>query len=174
MYSMVEYVHKRMTDYPKRRIGADFTMGQGNDTLFLADLCQEVYSFDVQPAAIMATKKKIGERDNVHLILDSHEYLDDHLDSFDIGVFNLGYLPGADHTIKTQLASTKVALKKAVAIMDQVLFVVCYVGHSEGLIEAQWIDQYVEKLDSHLYNVSTYRMMNKKGSPYVIEIEKRQ
>lgn len=174
MLSMVEYVHERMKTYPQHHIGADFTMGQGNDTCFMAEICDEVYSFDVQLEALKATREKIKSDDHVHLILRSHEFLDDYLEAFDIGVFNLGYLPQADHTVKTQLSSTRIALEKAIAIMNQVLFVVCYIGHEEGAKEAEWIDEYVTHLDTHQFNVSTYRMMNKNHSPYVIEIEKRQ
>jgi methylase of polypeptide subunit release factors len=172
MLSMVEYVHERMSTYKKREIGADFTMGKGNDTVFLSELCDQVYSFDIQDEALETTRKKLVH-DNVKMIKDSHEHLDDYLSSFDIGVFNLGYLPSFSHEITTVLASTEVALKKAIDAMTQVLFVVCYIGHEEGKKEAAWIDEYVSALDHKQYNVSTYRMMNKPLSPYVIEIQKR-
>lgn len=173
MLSMVEYVHERMKTYPKHAVGVDFTMGQGNDTLFLSHLCDEVYAFDIQEEALKATVEKIGENDHVHLYLESHEHFDDHVDAFDLGVFNLGYLPDFDHTIKTTLESTKVAVTKAIEKMDQVLWIVCYIGHVEGAKEANWIDDYVACLDSHKYNVSMYKMLNKNKAPYVIEIEKR-
>lgn len=172
MLSMVDYVHERMNTYKKREIGADFTMGKGNDTLFLSELCQEVYSFDIQQEALDTTRSKLIH-DNVTLIKDSHEHLDHYLSSFDIGVFNLGYLPSFSHEITTELSSTQIALKKAIEAMTQVLFVVCYIGHEEGKKEAEWIDNYVSSLDHKQYNVSTYRMMNKPLSPYVIEIQKR-
>ncbi|HAD22948.1 MAG TPA: rRNA methyltransferase, partial [Kandleria vitulina] len=55
MLSMVEYVHERMSTYKKREIGADFTMGKGNDTVFLSELCDQVYSFDIQDEALETT-----------------------------------------------------------------------------------------------------------------------
>jgi methylase of polypeptide subunit release factors len=173
MLSMVEYVHERMKTYNKHQIGVDFTMGQGHDTLFLSELCDEVYAFDIQEAALEATKKRVANHDHVHLYLESHEHFDKYVEHFDLGVFNLGYLPDFDHTIKTTLESSKNAITKAVAAMNQALFIVCYIGHEEGAQEAAWIDQFVSQLDSHAYNVSMYKMLNKNKAPYVIEIEKR-
>lgn len=37
----------------------DATMGNGYDTLFLADLAAEVFAFDVQEAALLATEKRV-------------------------------------------------------------------------------------------------------------------
>lgn len=172
MYTMVEYVHERMNTYPKHDIGVDFTMGQGNDTLALSKICDEVYSFDIQEEAIKATREKVSD-DYVHLILDGHEHCDRYIQEFDIGIFNLGYLPAHDHLITTHQETTMIALEKAVKMMRQVLFVVCYIGHEEGAREAQSVENYCAQLDRHRYNVALFKMLNKPLAPYVIEIEKR-
>ena len=52
--------------------------------------------------------------------------------SFDLGVFNLGYLPQGDKSITTTTSTSLEAIKKAVKLMDKALFVVCYIGHEEG------------------------------------------
>lgn len=174
MLTMVEYVHQRILSYPQGLIGVDMTMGNGHDTLFLSEHCQYVYAFDIQQAAIDATRKRLQDKQNVQYILDSHELIDHYITSFDIAIFNLGYLPLADHHITTQLSSTKVAIEKAIKMMNMALWIVVYPGHEAGLEESQWINQYVSQLDTHMYNVSCYQMMNKKKSPYVIEIEKRK
>lgn len=174
MLSMVEYVHQRILTYPQGLIGVDMTMGNGNDTSFLAKHCQQVYAFDIQEEALLHTKEKIKDIKHVHLILDSHENIDHYLTNFDIGIFNLGYLPKEDHQITTLLSSTKIAIEKAVEMMNEVVFIVVYPGHKEGYKESVWIDGYVKTLDSHLYNVSSYCMLNKKNAPYVIEIQKRK
>ena len=57
--------------------------------------------------------------------------------------------------------------------MRQALVIVVYIGHDAGAEEGEWLDAYCATLDTHAFNVSTYRMMNKRLSPYVITIEKR-
>lgn len=173
MLTMVEYVHQRILTYPQGLIGVDMTMGNGHDTLLLAKHCREVYSFDVQQLALEHTQSLIGDQKHVHLILDGHQNIDLYLDHFDIGIFNLGYLPLTNHRITTVLETTKIAILKAIELFQKALFIVVYPGHDEGYKESLWIDEYVKTLDTHVYNVSCYCMMNKKKSPYVIEIEKR-
>lgn len=173
MLSMVEYVHHRVLTY-KGNVVADFTMGNGNDTYFLASHFQTVYAFDVQEEALKNTKKKLSSFENVIYILDDHKNMNWYLNTFDIGIFNLGFLPRSDSHITTVLSSTKEAIEKAIEYMTTALFIVVYPGHKEGAIESQWIDDFVRQLDSHKYNVSCFKMMNKNKSPYVLEIEKRK
>ncbi|TGU85864.1 methyltransferase domain-containing protein, partial [Mesorhizobium sp. M00.F.Ca.ET.186.01.1.1] len=60
----------------------DATMGNGNDTMFLAQLVQEtgkVIAFDIQPQAIAKTKERLereGLAERVELKLASHEEID--------------------------------------------------------------------------------------------------
>ncbi len=173
MLMMVDYVHERLRTYSDLKIGVDFTMGNGHDTLYLSHLCKYVYSFDIQQVALEHTKQ-ILDQDNVQLILDGHENFDHYISSFDAGIFNLGYLPNMNHDITTKLETTKMAITKAIDCMTKVLFIVVYPGHAEGFKESLWINDYVSSLDTHKYNVSQYCMLNKKQSPYVIEIEKKQ
>lgn len=173
MLTMVDYVHQRVLSYSSCRVAVDMTMGNGHDTAFLMTCCDEVYAFDIQEKALENTKKRIGDAKHVHLILDGHENVDRYLTSFDIGIFNLGYLPLEDHVITTLLPTTKIAIEKAISMFKKVLFIVVYPGHQEGYKESEWIDDYVSSLDTHMYNVSCYRMLNKNKSPYVIEIERR-
>ena len=172
MLSMVEYVHKRIQTYEGETV-IDFTMGNGHDTLFLAQNFSQVYAFDIQTEALKNTKKSLENYSNITYILDDHANFDHYVDTFDIGIFNLGYLPNYDHTIKTTIASTSIAIPKAIKKMTTALFIVVYIGHQEGKEESSWLLDYVKKLDSHEYNVSTYQMLNKTNSPYVIEIEKK-
>lgn len=171
MLSMVEYVHERMHTYKNLEIGIDFTMGNGHDTEALIKCCRDVYSFDIQEEALKHTKELVG--DQAHLICDSHENFDQYVDSFDIGIFNLGYLPEGDHNITTTLDVTQRTLIKAVELVEKVIFITCYIGHPQGKEEASWIDHYVSGLDTHTFNVSSFKMMNKKNAPYVIEIERK-
>ncbi len=174
MLSMVEYVHQRILTYPSNLIGVDFTMGNGHDTAFLQEHCREVYAFDIQQVAIDNTKKRLKFVKPVHLICDGHEHMSLYLSSFDIGIFNLGYLPLGDHQVTTSLKTTIPAIKEAIEKVQYVLFIVVYPGHDEGKKESLFIDEYVQHLDAHQYHVSSYRMLNKNCAPYVIEIEKKK
>ncbi|HQD42466.1 MAG TPA: class I SAM-dependent methyltransferase, partial [Bacillota bacterium] len=63
----------------------DATVGNGNDTLFLARLVGEkgrVYGFDIQQEAINNTGellKDLGLQNRVNLICDGHENMDEYV-----------------------------------------------------------------------------------------------
>ena len=60
-------------------VAVDFTMGNGNDTLFLSRTVGEsgrVYAFDIQEAALESTRKHLAENgapENYTLICASHD-----------------------------------------------------------------------------------------------------
>lgn len=173
---------KTMTEYVKNKILAsnyniaiDFTMGNGHDTLTLSKVSNKVFSFDIQELALIKTSKLIDGINNVELILDGHENFDKYVQNFDIGVFNLGYLPQGDHQITTMVETSLIAIDKAVKYLNKKghLYIVVYIGHDEGKKESLKIDEYVSNLDHLTYNVALFKMMNKANAPYVIEIEKR-
>ena len=83
-------------------IAVDATMGNGNDTAFLAGLAKKVYAFDVQEQALEKTSQRLSDLgiDNAELILDGHENLDRYVtEPIRAAIFNLGYLPSADKTV---------------------------------------------------------------------------
>lgn len=174
MEKMIEFVQNKIRTL-NVNTSIDFTMGNGHDTKFLCQNSNYVYSFDIQPLALENTKALIKDYDNVQLILDSHEYFDNYVNSFDVGIFNLGYLPSGNHNITTNNITTINTIKKALPLLNKkgYLFIVVYVGHDEGKKESIVINEYVSLLDHKLYNVALFKMMNKDNSPYVIEIEKR-
>lgn len=173
MKSMIEYVHDCIKD-KKINIAIDFTMGNGNDTLFLSTLANMVYSFDIQEKALVETKKRLGNAKNVHLILDSHENFDTYISSFDVGIFNLGYLPNGNHQITTTSNTTLRTLSKALdkLSLKGTIYIVVYIGHLQGKQESEEIEEYIKQLGHKDYNVASFKMLNKKNAPYVIEIEK--
>lgn len=89
----------------------DCTVGNGHDTLFLANLVGTdgtVYGFDIQPQAIENTKallrKTPPSAKNIFLYNISHSKVDEILPyqtMISAAIFNLGYLPGGDKTIVT-------------------------------------------------------------------------
>ena len=158
----------------------DFTMGNGNDTLYFAKYLKKgsVYAFDVQEMALENTRKLLDENggfSNVTLIHDSHHNVDKYVEGeIDAGIFNLGYLPGSDKSVTTQCDTTLEALEKAVTKLKVggVIVVVIYPGHSEGGREAQMVEEFCAKLDKHTYNTYKYALLNKKNPPYIVAAEK--
>lgn len=188
MTNILEKV-KRLIDVGMREAGiyADFTMGNGFDTLYLSKNCPEgsmIYAFDVQSDAIESTKRLLDDEncpDNYRLIFDSHENFDAHIPQLELGerikcgVFNLGYRPTGDKKITTLRSSTLAALRKAVDFLDfgGVIVAAIYPGHEEGAAEGELIREYGENLDSREYDVLYHRLINIKTSPYIIGIQKK-
>lgn len=160
-------------------ITADFTCGNGNDTIFLAQNSKKVYAFDLQKEATDATKKLLLENNltNVTVINDGHENLDKYLnEDIDAGIFNLGYLPTGDRSITTNFETTKIATEKAIERLKigGVLILVVYQGHKQGFAESQKILEFCKGLHSGKFNVLQYNFINKKLPPYIIAIVKQQ
>lgn len=174
MLTMTEYVKNKILNN-KYKTAIDFTMGNGNDTKMLSTVANQVYSFDIQEQALINTKELLKGIDNVELILDGHENFDQYVTEFDVGIFNLGYLPQGNHLITTKVETSLIAIDKAVKYLNKkgLLFIVVYIGHPSGKEESLKIDEYVSNLNHKDYNVALFKMMNKLNAPYVIEIEKR-
>lgn len=173
MESMIAFVHHRIQE-KRYQNGIDFTMGNGHDTLFLSDYCQHVYSYDIQSLALEHTKLLVKGKKNITLFLKSHELFDEDVQEFDVGIFNLGYLPGGDLQLTTHYEVTLQAIDKALVHLSKkgCLYVVVYIGHDQGK-ESYFLQSYFQKLDHKLYNVAKFEMMNKNHAPYVVIIEKR-
>ena len=86
----------------------DFTMGNGHDTEFLSKTvgpAGHVWAFDIQEQAVASTRANLaaaGCPENYTLIHDSHHNVRNYVEGpIRAGMFNLGYLPGGDKSIKT-------------------------------------------------------------------------
>lgn len=118
-------------------IVVDATMGNGNDTAFLAGLSKKVYAFDVQEQALGKTSQRLSDLgiENTELILDGHENLDHYVrEPIRAAIFNLGYLPSADKVSSPNLTTLE-AIEK---ILDRLevggrLAIMIYYGH-DGVI----------------------------------------
>ena len=144
---------------PEDGILADFTMGNGHDTLFLSNLVPKgkVYSFDIQPEALENTRELLGERKNAVLILDSHSNLDSYIcEEIHGGMFNLGYRPGGDKSVHTMSDTSVTAVIKAMnkLLPGGVLVVSVYPGHSEGRKEGEAILTDLEKFDTKQFSIA--------------------
>ncbi len=159
----------------------DFTMGNGHDTAWLADAVGEdghVYAFDIQEQAVNNTKARLAERGllaRCTLYCTSHEYVLDYVrEPICVGVFNLGWLPGSDKTLRTHHASTRKAVEGAISLCahDGIILIAVYPGHEEGEIEGEMLTEFLATLDKQLYSVSKFRLINSPTAPYFFAVEK--
>lgn len=161
----------------------DATAGNGYDTLFLAELVGaqgRVYSFDVQSEAIVRTTGRLLSAHllpRVRLICSGHEKLASHIkEKVSAVMFNLGYLPGADHRIVTRPETTLTALEASLEMLTPggIITIVLYSGHAGGKEEKQIILDYCSKLEQDFYTVVFYGMINwLNHPPSLIAIGKR-
>lgn len=154
----------------KDSISVDMTIGNGNDTLFLALNSKKVYGFDIQQIAIEKTIRLLKEHglNNYQLICDSHSEIDKYLDEeIDVFIFNFGYLPKADKRITTTAETSLSALKKALNLvkMDGLMCMTLYYGHKNGEIERKVLLDYVKNLDNEKYYVLYIQPFNQENKP---------
>jgi len=152
----------------------DATIGNGHDTLFLAQCVGEtgrVFGFDVQQAALDSTRDRLlGAGVSLscfELYLTSHDRMGECVSGEVAAVmFNLGYFPGADKEVITKTESTLKALDQSMALLRKggVLSVMCYPGHAGGDVEAQavvrWMDGLLGDDAQNVMSVTCWRREN--------------
>ena len=160
----------------------DATVGNGHDTLFLAQCVGAsgcVIGFDVQETAIEAAARRLGDHPQVTLICKSHEHLsvslpDDARGRLAAVMFNLGYLPGAEKTITTRAETTLAALEQALAEIKAggVVTLIVYPGHPGGAEEADAVRSHAENLPP-MFSASSFLRLNARSSaPGLVTIER--
>nr|WP_143009189.1 class I SAM-dependent methyltransferase [Alkalibacterium thalassium] len=163
----------------------DATVGNGNDTLLLADIVGPegtVIGFDIQRDAISATQNRLNEADlnqRVQLIEAGHELVD----SFSIkdssiaaAVYNLGYLPKGDKSIITSPDTTIESLSKVLPLLKPggLILIMVYYGHEGGAEEKEAVLSFAQSLPQKSYDVLQYAFINQKNSPpFLLAIEKK-
>ncbi|AUS09796.1 16S rRNA (cytosine(1402)-N(4))-methyltransferase [Laceyella sacchari] len=171
---------------PPGSIAVDGTIGNGHDTLFLAECVGptgHVYGFDIQQAAIERTHTRLqqaGRRERVTLFHTSHHLLAEHLPDDTRGLvrafmFNLGYLPHGDEQVITQPHTTLHALEAASSWMATggILSVALYTGHPGGAEEARAVIDWARSLPAHAYQVMWQQTINRNHAPSLLLIEKK-
>ena len=91
-------------------------------------------------------------------------------------MFNLGYLPGGDHSITTIKSTTLTAIRKALECLrgGGLLVVICYPGHDEGLEESVEVLTFVESLNQSQYLTKNYRDSSvPHNAPFLVSVQKR-
>ncbi len=196
------WVHRQLEHYVKSACCCvDATAGKGNDTLFMCQNMEQsgkVYAFDIQKEALDAAKGLLCENGyltkegnstengchraipQVELILDSHEHMEQYVsaESVDVMMFNLGYLPGGDHSLATKPATTITAIEKGLELLKVggVMSVCIYSGGDSGFEERDAVLDYLEALDAKQYTVimsSFYNKPNHPPIPVLIQKERK-
>lgn len=154
----------------------DATVGNGYDTKILSERSKKVYAFDLQEEAIMSTKEK-NDFKNVIFIHDNHKNIATYIpEKLDLVVFNLGYLPGGDKSIVTQVESTLCAVKSAMDLLKNgaKILITSYSGHLGGEEEQAELIKFINTVDSKIYYTFLFTHVNGKNSPAkLIIIEKK-
>ena len=155
-------------------IVADATMGNGNDTLFLANLVGDlgkVYAFDVQQLALDNTKKRLNDAgllNRAELILDGHQNIAKYAaPGLKAVMFNLGYLPKGDHHIGTRAETTIAALESSLMLLckEGIVMLVIYYGGDSGFDEKNAVMAYLKNLDCKKYAVLVHDFVNQVNCP---------
>ncbi|MDC7288413.1 methyltransferase domain-containing protein [Blautia schinkii] len=153
----------------------DATMGNGNDTLLLSQLCGEtgrVLAFDIQNKALKSTEERLHKHDTPHnykLILDSHTNLENYAEPGSVSciVFNFGYLPGGSHELCTKPDSSLCALTQALTLLQKggLLSLCIYSGGDSGFEERDAILSWLKQLDPHSFLVIKSEYYNRPNHP---------
>ncbi len=160
-------------------IVVDATVGNGNDTLYLANIVRKgyVYGFDIQSKAIYNTKKLLDDNNitNYTLFNKSHEYIYDELRDMEgkvsAIVYNLGYLPNGDKSIVTKKDSTIASIMSGIKLLNNKGFILVVVyPHEEGVKEARAI----LKLKIDGFCIEEYHNTPNPRAPYLIYIKRNK
>lgn len=162
----------------------DATMGNGHDTLFLCGLVGEggrVYAFDVQQQAVESTKKRLEEAgvlSRAALFCLGHEHIAEKVaEPVSAVVFNLGWLPGGDHSVTTHWETTQKAVESALSLLKPmgVLVICAYPGHAEGDRERSALTDFLSALPPQRFNVLHQKFLNAgPGAPECFTVQKQR
>ncbi len=114
--------------------------------------------------------------DMVTLVHTGHEEMQQHVNGpVKAVLFNLGYLPGGDHSIITRPETTGVALLHSLKLLATggIVMVTVYPGHGGGVGEKQTVDDWAAGLEPRQYHSWRMGQMNViSDAPYCILIQK--
>lgn len=160
----------------------DATVGNGHDTLFLAErvgVSGRVLGFDIQEDALTQAAQLVGLLPQVSLVHAGHETLSQHLSTGDEAaavMFNLGYLPGGSKDITTRAETTLAALEQALEAIRAggLVTVILYCGHEGGESEAGAVRTFLQRLPG-AYVVNRYARLNAQApAPELVVVERQE
>ena len=156
----------------------DATCGNGHDLLYLAERAQpecHLYGIDIQEQALSTSRellasKKLQSNVTITFLHNSHDIALHQAikeNAIDLIIFNLGYLPGGDHSIVTQPKNTIEALNNAFPKLakDGIITIVAYPGTPEGMEEKEALHTHISQLNQAKYNVCHWQPINQANNP---------
>lgn len=148
-------------------IAIDATVGNGYDTLFLAQCVGhegQVYGFDIQQQALDSAWQQLRQahlENVVSLFHAGHELIpllvpEQHAGKIKAIMFNLGYLPGGDKSRTTGISTTLAALEASLTLLsaDGRITLLAYTGHPGGHEETEAVKSWAASLDPDLFRIS--------------------
>lgn len=153
----------------------DATAGRGGDTAFLCGLVGKtgkVLAFDIQEDAVKSTKALITQKgyDSIaKVLLENHSniaaYAQD--ETVDCIVFNFGWLPGGNHKIFTQPATSIAAIEQGLKLLKQggIMSLCIYYGGESGFQERDALLKYLKTIDNRAYTVLVTQFYNRPNNP---------
>jgi len=166
----------------------DATCGNGHDTLALAKMAitpekGRVTAIDIQPNAIEATKKLVQTQlsyeitSRIDFVTGCHSFLENQFprQSIKLIVYNLGYLPGTDKSLTTNVHTTWQSIQEALELIAYggAISVTCYPGHPEGKLEEDYLIQQVALLDPKEWSCCHHRWLNRRSSPSLLLLQRK-
>lgn len=164
----------------------DATVGNGHDLLYLAShsaKAAQLVGVDIQASAIQASAERLAkagladamDAGRIRLQQGSHSDLlgtnyPFGTDAIDLVVFNLGYLPGSDHQLMTQPATTIEAVQGALQHLAPrgLITLVAYPGTPAGAVEEEALRQFLSTLPQQDYEVCCWTPLNQIHRPPVL------
>jgi SAM-dependent methyltransferase len=154
----------------------DATLGNGQDTLFLAQLLKgkgSLTGYDIQPQAIENATKRLEELPLclgkiISLKLKSHEQFEEK--NVRLIVYNLGYLPGGNKTVTTVASSTLLSLESALDCLlpEGAISITCYPRHEAGGKEEVAVKEFLRSLPRTTWSVCHHQWLNRPLAPSLI------
>ncbi|MGZ0171962.1 MAG: FAD-dependent oxidoreductase [Planctomycetales bacterium] len=164
----------------------DATAGNGHDTCFLAATVGSegcVFAFDVQADALQRTFARLDDVGHLNVTLHQRSHAEMKAavpETFHGSVaavmFNLGYLPGGDHAVTTETASSLAALRIAFELVRSggIITVLAYPGHAGGNDETGSVQRLIEELTDAEFETSLRRSATtSKTAPMLFVITRR-
>ena len=132
--NIVLRTHELMLKNIKFDVAIDATVGNGYDTLYLANYYKKVIGLDIQELAIKRSKEKTNDLNNVEIHLEDFNNIGKY-NYANLIIFNLGFLPGSNRKVKTQDYTSNLAVMEAYRILDGKMLIACYIQHEGGYNE---------------------------------------
>ena len=162
----------------------DATLGNGHDALFLAQCVGvegKVLGFDIQAEALEASTRLLESHGIPPHCYEWHqrshacmgEYVNQPVQAV---MFNLGYLPGADHAVITEAHETLTALHAASQIVQVggMITIVCYPGHPGGDREKSAVCEWASQQGDEWHVVHFEKHATLRPAPLLVALQRKE